>query len=411
MKCKYRITKAAFGGWVVLLPLLALAIPNYAAAETCVVDRLTDAGEGQGLRGDLRFCINQAMDGDVITFEVTGTINLTGALPNLTRSISIEGPGASLLTVRQATDYGISSIFAVRNATVSVSGLTVANADNFGIANAGTLMISNSTVSGNGHGSYGGGIWNDIGRTMSITNSVVSGNGDGGGIDNRGTMTVSNSTIAGNSGYDYQGDSGYGGGIRNGGTLTISNSTISDNSAYGGAIGAFGGGILNWGTLTIGNSTISGNLAFGGAISNGGGIVNGGMLTISNSTISGNGAEYGGGIFNAGTMSARNTILANNTAPSGTPDLAGSLGSLGYNLIGNSSGGSGFDETDLLNVDPLLGSLQDNGGPTFTHALLGGSPAIDAGDNSDAPEWDQRGEGFPRIVNGIIDIGAYEVQE
>src|SRR5262249_36341377 len=103
------------------------------------------------------------------------------------------------------------------------------------------------------------------------------------------------------------------------------------------------------------------------------------------------------------------TIIAGNASYTG-PDLYGSLGSLGHNLIGNTSHGSGFHETDLLNVDPLLGPLKDNGGPTLTHALLPGSPAIDAGDNSDAPEWDQRGPGYPRIVNDIIDIGAFEVQ-
>jgi hypothetical protein len=69
-----------------------------------------------------------------------------------------------------------------------------------------------------------------------------------------------------------------------------------------------------------------------------------------------------------------------------------------------------LDPSDLLNVDPMLGPLQDNGGPTWTMALLPGSPAIDVGDNTDAPDWDQRGEGFPRIVNGVIDIGAFEVQ-
>jgi hypothetical protein len=65
---------------------------------------------------------------------------------------------------------------------------------------------------------------------------------------------------------------------------------------------------------------------------------------------------------------------------------------------------------NLMNTDPLLGPLQDNGGPTLTMALLPGSPAIDAGDNTDAPDFDQRGPGFPRIVNGIIDIAAFEVQ-
>jgi hypothetical protein len=84
----------------------------------------------------------------------------------------------------------------------------------------------------------------------------------------------------------------------------------------------------------------------------------------------------------------------------------------GYNLISNSTGGSGYAPTDILDVDPLLGPLADNGGPTLTHALLPGSPAIDAGDPNpaDPPEWDQRGPGFPRIANGRIDIGAFEVQ-
>ena len=79
-------------------------------------------------------------------------------------------------------------------------------------------------------------------------------------------------------------------------------------------------------------------------------------------------------------------------------------------LVGDSADASGFAPTDLLDIDPLLGPLADNGGPTLTMALLPGSPAIDAGDNTDAPEWDQRGPGLPRIVDGTIDIGAFEVQ-
>jgi hypothetical protein len=83
---------------------------------------------------------------------------------------------------------------------------------------------------------------------------------------------------------------------------------------------------------------------------------------------------------------------------------------LGHNLIGNAVGCSGFVSSDLLNVNPLLGPLQNNGGPTMTMALLPGSPAIAAGDPTNAPAYDQRGPGFPRLVNGQIDIGAFEVQ-
>jgi hypothetical protein len=125
----------------------------------------------------------------------------------------------------------------------------------------------------------------------------------------------------------------------------------------------------------------------------------------------------GGGFSNQGLLQTRDTLLAGNTVDGpGTnsgPDLSGTLGSLGHNLVGNTQDGSGFDATDLLNVDPLLGPLQDNGGPTFTMALLPGSPAIDAGDNTDAPDWDQRGPGYPRITaeDPVIDIGAFEVQQ
>jgi hypothetical protein len=83
---------------------------------------------------------------------------------------------------------------------------------------------------------------------------------------------------------------------------------------------------------------------------------------------------------------------------------------MGHNLIGNTTSGSGYAPSDLLEVDPKLGPLQNNGGTTLTHALLPGSPAINAGDNNWAPKWDQRGTGFPRIVNGTIDIGSFEVQ-
>jgi hypothetical protein len=89
----------------------------------------------------------------------------------------------------------------------------------------------------------------------------------------------------------------------------------------------------------------------------------------------------------------RNTIVSGNTAPS-APDING-FAPGPFNLIGGNA---------------MLGPLQNNGGPTETVALLPGSPAIDAGDNTDAPEFDQRGPGFPRVVNGTIDIGAFEVQ-
>ena len=140
-------------------------------------------------------------------------------------------------------------------------------------------------------------------------------------------------------------------------------------------------------------------------------------MTIKNSTFAlNNASSAGGGIYTdtGTTVNSKNTVIASNTA-TGAPDVVGAYTSQGHNLIGDSTGSSGF--TNGVNgdqagssgnpIDPKLGPLQNNGGPTETHALLTGSPAIDAGDNTYAPDTDQRGK--ERIVNGTIDIGAYEL--
>jgi hypothetical protein len=328
--------------------------------------------------------------------------------------------------------------------TSTLSGNSAAGDGGGGIYNVGTVTVSTSTLSGNsatgGSGVTlfsGGGIYN-VG-TVTVSNSTLSGNsatgGSGGGISNRGTLTVSTSTLSGNS---ATGGSGVtlvsGGGIYNVGTVTVSNSTLSGNSAV------FGGGIENSGAVTVSNSTLSGNSALeeGGGIDiflvgtvtvgnstlsgnssagYGGGIYNADTVTVGNSTLSGNSSgQGGGGIYNGWKVTVGNTVLAGNTDFLGGPDLFGSVTSQGHNLIGNISGvsgGSGWATSDLQNFDPLLGPLQNNGGPTQTMALLPGSRAIDAGDNNLVPAGvttDQRGPGFNRIVDGTVDIGAFEVQ-
>src|SRR5262249_46819937 len=118
-----------------------------------------------------------------------------------------------------------------------------------------------------------------------------------------------------------------------------------------------------------------------------------------------------GAVGQAATCQLRNSIISGDgNGPNFFADPRSTIVSLGHNL--SSDDGSGFltGPDDLINTSPLLGPLQDNGGPTTTMALLAGSPAIDAGDNADAPDFDQRGPGFPRIVGGTTDIGAYEVQ-
>src|SRR5262249_54154966 len=161
-----------------------------------------------------------------------------------------------------------------------------------------------------------------------------------------------------------------GGGIRNSGTLTLVASTLSGNRATG------GGGIRNSGLATIVTSTLSGNRATNSG--DGGGIENvaGGTLTIASSTLSGNAANSGGGSANGGTVTLQDSIVANSLAGG---NCSGPPTSNGHNLSSDATcslSGPG----DLSNVNPLLGPLQFNGGPTPTQALLAGSPAIDAGD-------------------------------
>jgi hypothetical protein len=279
-----------------------------------------------------------------------------------------------------------------------------------GLYNGGTLTVSDSTLSGNAgfFGTFGdgGGIYN--GGTLTVSNSTLSGNSAelGGGIENFGTLTVSNSTLSGNSGGD-------GGGIYNGGTLTVSNSTLSGNSA------SDGGGISNSGTLTVSNSTLSGN---SGSFE-GGGIATSGThsVTLTNVTLTANRASSifsgprGGGLYaSSGSPVLHNTLIAGNFK-SGTTrdDVYGALNSGGdYNLIGDGIGMTGVSDGVNGNlvgsasspIDPLLGPLQDNGGPTKTRALLAGSPALNAGDAAFVGTADQRGV----VRNGGVNIGAYQ---
>jgi hypothetical protein len=193
---------------------------------------------------------------------------------------------------------------------------------------------------------------------------------------------------------------GSGGGIENDGVLTLTDSTVSGNETTM----SFGGGIANGGTATLTNVTVSGNRSAGDS----GGIDNdGASMTLNNVTVSGNtaGTGSGGGIHReSGQLNIRNSIIAGNVDTGGeNPDCSGSPTSLGNNFIGTTLGCAYTPAAgDKVGGNPLLGALADNGGPTFTHALLAGSPALDSAGAGATPA-DQRG--VPRVKP---DMGAYE---
>lgn len=313
--------------------------------------------------------------------------------------------------------------------TASFIGGVVGDGDGGGIYNGGqvNVMISSSSVSTNSSGAIGtvgvpggsgGGIY---GGTLTISNSIINSNSaqyQSGGIHGA-YVTITNSTVNNNQVRGFKGAAGPGGGMWiNGGTIT--NSVVSGNFA------GSGGGIS--GSATIVNSTISNNVAIqdGGGIAGesvitnctishnsanrGGGIYRGG--TIAHSTISDNSATQGGGIYvvSNSMLEISDTILKSGSTGSNLVNGGGAISSHGYNLSNDNGGGFLTGPGDQINIDPLLGPLQNNGGQTFTHALLNGSPAIDAGNPGFTPPpfTDQRG--YLRVYNGRIDIGSFELQ-
>ncbi len=283
-----------------------------------------------------------------------------------------------------------------------------------GILAGGNVVLYESVVSQNTARVFGSGI---SAPQVTLKNSTVRDNrgGRGGGIAAF-DITLVESTVSGNSAV------GIGGGVWAIQSVTTQNSTISGNSSE-----ADGGGIYAT-TVTINESTISGNVAGG----NGGGIRASNGATISHSTVTKNGAfDFGGGLLvRQGTALLDHSIIAANTAHDGGIDLTGLAGLsiiAEHSLIGF-NGDTGLspapvDAPDAHGniiggpnqlINPLLGPLADNGGPTLTHALLAGSPAINRGDPAavagvdGVPMHDQRGKPFIRIFGGRIDIGAVE---
>jgi WD40 repeat protein len=343
--------KFYIGICTLFLALLTATIPSQAA--TLTVTNINNSGAGS-----LRQTIINAAAGDTINFAagLNGSIFLTSEL-FINKRLTINGPGANVLGVDGGDNVRVFHVSSTGNGTTTISDLRISNG--FSSTEGGGVLV------------------------------------DGG------DLTLNNCLITGNNA-----ESGGGAIVFADATLMITNSTITGNSSA-----VEGGGVSNQaGTLVLTNSTIVGNQA-----PHGGGVaVLGGISTILNCTITHNGVpapqvgNIGGfGILSNGVNNLKNTIIAQNIGtPTAPTDVGGTVNSQGNNLIGNTTGGSGFIASDLLNVNPLLGFLANNGGTTETRGLLAGSPAINAGNNTGAPATDQRGVARPQ--GSTVDIGSYE---
>lgn len=372
---KELITLRKFSCILAVLVLYVSIAPAQSAtiAVTTTTDERSDPGPGTGcsLREAIQ-SVNNAVN--------YGGCSNTGAAYGTSDTINIPSGTYAIAIATTNEDLNVNGDYDI-NASVAIVGAgAVATIIDGGAIDRVFHIIGAITASFSG---------------VTIQNGKETVGGGGGGIYNSGgTLTVTNSAISNNQSLYYNG-----GGISSSGTSTITNSTISNNTGRPG-----GGGIFSSGITTVTNSTISGNLAMFG-----GGIYSTNTSTVTNSTISSNSASNGGGIYNTGggTVTFTNTIVNQSLASGG--GCVGTLTSGGHNLdLFNTCRFTGTG--DLINTNPQLSALASNGGPTQTHALLEGSPAIDAGPATCAAApvngLDQRGTARPK--GSACDIGAYE---
>ncbi len=340
---------------------------------TLTVTNSNDSGPGS-----LRNTIATAAAGATIEFatSVTGPINLTSGVLNITQNVTITGPASGL--VIDGNNNG--AVFSIYSAvTAAISNLTITDGSDSGVYNDGTLLtMTDCDISGNTSSGHGGGIYN-IG-TLNLVDCTVTSNKSGGSY--------------------------YGGGLYNDGGATLTGCTFSYNTA-----GEYGGGVYNNFSLKAYNSTFVGNSAgtgyYGGGLYN-----NDDSAFMVSCTFTSNSAAQGGGLYCNLSPIMWNTIVGGNTGTSGAPDVYGTVYSGGgreqlggHNLIGNTAGSEGWGSTDQVNESSLgLAGLGFYGGPTATVALQPGSPAIENGITVFNITTDQRG--FLRSPNP--DIGAFQ---
>jgi hypothetical protein len=409
-------------------PILEPLDPRLLLSATFTVNTLIDDSTPEDGVLSLREAVEKAnttAGADIIAFStgLTGTIKLTNGQLDILDDLTINGPGARVLSV--SGDFS-SRVFHIDDFKVAIANLSIIDGqanqedDGGGIFNAGHLTLNRVLLSDNEAGFGGNSFFED----------PAPDGGRGGAIYNSGVLTISNSAILdnfggqGGTGYDdfsaggAGGEGGYGGGIYNNGTLLLTNSTVAGNEAglggfggdsdfgFGGDAGdgGWGGGIANNGDATLINVTVSDNYSgFGGF-----GGQNGGRR-----------GRYGagGGIYNRGDASftIANSLIADNDIGADYPDASGDFKSLGHNLVTASDGSQGWLASDFVGsnnapIDAKLDFLDYHGGPTPTISLLAGSPAIDKADkallSTYALTTDQRG--YARVYNRLPDIGSFE---
>lgn len=371
---------------VVVLAFLVWHSVAHGAAFT--VTNTNDTGVGS-LRNAI-INANGAQGTNTIVINATGTINLASQLPAANFTLTITGPGAGQLTIRSAGAFPVFTF----NGTIQLSGVTIKDGANSGgngggiVVTGGSLVLLDSTITGNS-ASIGSGIYST--GTLTIQRSALSGNIGTGAVYGGGDTTVIDSAIADNQGTAIVFPT-------TNKTLTINRTTISGNTDATG----IGGLQLQGGTANIRNTTFSGNTGpQGGDFWT---FSDGVALSLINVTAANSSAPAL--LFDhTATVTLRNTLLAG----TGARCSAGSLPtSQGHNLSSDTTCNL-TDATDKPGVDPVLGPLAANGGTTKTHALLAGSPALNAGDGASLDTTDQRGK--PRVQFKSVDIGAVEVTE
>lgn len=400
------------------------------SAATWPVSTCADDGPGS-----LRAAVAAAADGDSIdlTTLTCATITLeTGAIEVDVDSLEFAGPGRANLAIDgnqldRAFVHPHGGTLAFRDLTIRGGHVRATGFDVTGggcIASAGYLVLEDAAVVNcyaGGEGAYGGGVY---AYSLNMTRSSLSGNFARGIHEDAGTaafgggafvytMQLQDSTVSGNvvDHSVHEGRTSYdiGGALISVRGGFVSGSTINANFANG-----RGGGIATFTSMTVSNSTFSGNVAADGV---GGGLFvrRPATVGIGNSTIFANHAALGGGGLWLGATSATldSSIVQGNSADAGLPadiDDAYSLTITGSNNLIAVVGANVSVPADTLTVDAMLGPLLDNGGPTHTHALLAGSPALNAGNNAANVSFDQRGDGYARVTGTATDIGAFEQQ-